>query len=117
MNQAQAIMEKQVEAYNERNMEKFLSCFTDDIEFFNLHDSQRVLNGKENVREDFTKLFESSPKLNLVIKSRIVCGNYVTDHEIVHGAARYPNGIEVVSINEIQNGLIRKIWFTPTIIY
>jgi hypothetical protein len=113
----ESIMNKQGDAYNERNLEKFLDCFAEDIEFFRLEDNSRDLSGKNELRKAFEKLFNDFPDLNLKIKNRIVCGNYVTDLEVIHGTAKYKNGGEVISINFIENGLIRKIWFSKPTLY
>ncbi len=111
------VMEQQVIAYNERNLDKFLDCFSDDIEFFELKDNSKSLSGKTELKQVFENLFSKTPNLDLKIKSRIVSGNYVTDLEIVHGPKSYPKGAEVMSVNFIENGVIRKIWFSDTIIY
>lgn len=111
------IVEKEVAAYNERNIEKFLLCFSEDIEFFNLKDNKKNLSGKIELKQTFEKLFLNSPNLDLKIKTRIVSGNYITDLEVVQGAQTYLNGAEVIAINYVENGLIRKIWFSEVIPY
>lgn len=111
------IMDKQVAAYNERNIDNFLDCFSENIEFFTLKDNCRTLSGKSELKQAFEKLFSSSPNLELKIKSRIVSGDYVTDLEIVQNAPKYPKGGEVISINFIESGKIRKIWFSEAISY
>jgi hypothetical protein len=97
------IMKKQVESYNDKDIEKFIECFSEDVEFFDLKDGKR-------------KLFTNSPELKLVIKNRIIVGNFVTDHEFVTGVKKYPNGGEVISINLIENGKVRKIWFSEVMV-
>jgi hypothetical protein len=110
------IMKKQVESYNDKDIEKFIECFSEDVEFFDLKDGKRKLNGIGELREAFTGLFTNSPELKLVIKNRIIVGNFVTDHEFVTGVKKYPNGGEVISINLIENGKVRKIWFSEVMV-
>lgn len=117
INNVVEIMDKEVAAYNERNIEKFLNCFAEDIEFFTLKDNKRTLSGKIELKNTFDKLFSNSPNLDLKIKNRIVSGNYVTDLEVVHGSPISINGAEAIAINFIEHGLIRKIWFSEVIPY
>ncbi len=76
-------MQKQVEAYNRRDLNAIMNCFAVDIKFFRLPDNQ------------------------------ITVGQYVSDWESISGFSKYPNGISVISINEVREGLIQNIWLTP----
>ena len=44
----ETIVQKQLEAYNERNLNKFLSCYTHEIEIFSFDDQVPFITGIEN---------------------------------------------------------------------
>lgn len=103
------IVQKQLEAYNSRDLETFLSFFSDSSEGYIFPDIL-VGKGKEEQRIEFTKLFANAPNLHAEIKERICFGDYVIDHEVVTGM---PGGktVEAVEIYKVEENLITKVWF------
>lgn len=104
------IVQKQLEAYNERDLNKFLSCYTDEIEIFSFDDQVPFITGLENLKKIYGEVFENSPNLNATIKTRIVFDNKIIDEEEVTGK----NGTEylkVIAIYELKSNLISKVTF------
>lgn len=107
---SEEIVQKQVEAYNTRNLENFLDCHATNIQLFSLFDNTPYSVGKENLKNVYKEVFENSPELHTEIINRMVMGNIVIDHEIVTGR----KGVEkstIIAIYEIENGLISKARF------
>ena len=104
------IVEKQVEAYNTRNLEKFLDCHADDVQLFSFSESKPYSVGKENLKNVYQDVFENSPDLHTNIINRMVMGNIVIDHEIVTGRKGVDTST-IIAIYEIENGLISKARF------
>lgn len=101
------IVQQQLEAYNNKTIEKFLSAFSDDIQLFNFP-GEKILEGKEQMRLRYEIRFES-PNLHAEVVSRTVIGDYIIDHERVTGIN---DGIvEASVIYHVGNGLIDKMWF------
>ena len=99
------VVQLQLEAYNEGNIDKFMSVFSDDIELWTLGEGQAWAKGKDAVTAVYAKLFENSPELHSEIITRTVIGNKVIDYERITGR----NGGDVlylVMIYEVRDGKI-----------
>ncbi len=105
--EAETIVQKQVESYNARDLDSFLTSFSEDVIFYN---SQREINfqGKEQVREKFGNLFKNYPDLHCHIENRIVSGNTVIDHEKVTFSKDDPNR-EFIIMYKISEGKITEV--------
>lgn len=105
------IAQKQLEDYNKKNLDDFLSAYTDDVQVFQFPDSL-LYTGIDKMREAYKNFFERSPNVICRLINRIVNGRYVIDFESI---SNHYSGIdfEAVAIYEITNGKIRKVWFLP----
>ncbi|MFL1897300.1 amidohydrolase family protein [Aquimarina sp. 2-A2] len=101
------IVQRQVNAYNARNIEAFMATYSDDIKIFNFPEEISI-NGKDELRQRFSQLFEKVPNLYCEIKNRIVLGNKVVDREHVRFNERYS---DVIAIYELTNNKISKVTF------
>ena len=103
-------VEKQVEAYNSRNIDEFVACHDEQVELFSLGEKDPFCVGASAVRTRYSAVFENSPNLHTNVVNRISCGHTIIDHEIVTGRVGEPP-IEMVAIYEVENGLIKKAYF------
>lgn len=101
------LAQRQLNAYNFRNIEAFLEPYSDDIEVYNFPD-QLQFKGKENMRNGYSKMFENAPNLHCELVNRIVLGNTVIDQERVQFGNQI---IEAIAIYHIENGKISKVYF------
>ncbi|MBD2753209.1 nuclear transport factor 2 family protein [Spirosoma validum] len=106
----ESIVQKQVEAYNARNIDAFLATYADDIELYDLPD-KLISRGKEAMRKDYGAFFDKAKSLHCEIVNRIVLNNTVIDHEKVTVNPQKPPS-QAVAIYKVENGLIRKVYFT-----
>jgi len=104
------IVQKQVNAYNERNLSNFLDCHAENIELYSFSENKPYAIGKENLKNIYQDVFENSPNLNAEILNRMVMGKVVIDHEKVTGRKGVETSI-IIAIYEIENGLIAKARF------
>jgi hypothetical protein len=109
---AGTLVQRQLEAYNARDLEAFLANFSDDIEVFRPPEAQPALAGKEA----FAKLYATErfnrPGLHAEIVNRMVMGRIVIDHERISGVRDEP--FEMAIVFEVADGLIRRTWaYTP----
>lgn len=109
---AEALVQRQLDAYNAHDLEAFIATYSPDAELFDLPDaSQPHTQGHAAMSEVYGRMFESSPKLRCEIAKRIVEGPYVIDHEICDlGEAGAPP-MRAAAIYQVENGLIRRVWF------
>ncbi|WP_200822875.1 nuclear transport factor 2 family protein [Aquimarina sp. AU58] len=101
------IVQKQLDAYNARDIDAFLATYNDDVLIYDYPNTVRY-KGKEAMRPYYDKKFKNQPNLFCEIKHRIVLGNKVIDEEYVTYNDRK---VRVISIYEIKNGKIAKVTF------
>ncbi len=104
------LAQKQLDAYNNKNIEAFLDVYSNDVIVMEFPSNNIIYTGIDNMREVYTKLFNHNPNQHAELRSRIAYQNIVIDHEWVTGRA---NGIEVeaVAMYEESGGEISKVWF------
>ena len=102
-------VQKQLDAYNNRDIDKFLAAYNDDVKVFN-HPKDIILEGKEAMRERYTRRFESSPDLHCTLLNRMVLGDVVIDQEYVIQVKGGPM-IQVIAMYKVKNGLIQEVYF------
>lgn len=101
------IVQRQVNAYNARDIEAFMDTYSDNIKIYNFPEELSV-DGKKAMRAQFAQMFENVPNLYCEIKNRIVLGNKVVDREYVRFGENYSS---VIAIYEITDGTISKVTF------
>jgi hypothetical protein len=102
------VVQRQLEAYNARDLERFAATYAESITIYRLPALEPAIVGQAKLREVYTARF-SSPDLHAEIVNRIVLGNKVIDHERVRGIKETP--IEAVAAYEVEDGLIARVWF------
>ena len=107
----EALAQKQLVAYNSKNIEEFMSCYHAEVVVSELLDPKQIACGHEEVRNIFEKLFQSTPDLHCELKSRIVLDSVVIDEEWVTGSKKFPGGHHVVAIYAFRDGKIDRVWF------
>ncbi|MES3018120.1 MAG: amidohydrolase family protein [Bacteroidota bacterium] len=103
-----ALVQRQLNAYNARNIEAFLEPYADDVELYEYPD-KLFSKGKNQMRKDYQGMFEKLPNLHCEIKERTIKGNVITDKEIVTGMG--PNKVEATAIYHIADNKISKVYF------
>jgi hypothetical protein len=94
------VVQKQLDAYNARDMDAFLATYADEVELFRFPNTPSA-KGKEEMRKNYTARF-SDPILHCIIVKRIVMGNTVIDHERVRVTLpEGPGVMEAIAIYEV----------------
>lgn len=103
----ETIVQRQLDAYNNRDIDAFMETYSDDVQLFNFPREIRSKN-KAEMRKRYAGYFASTPDLHCEIKNRIVHGNKVIDKEKItaKGLQR-----EAVAIYEVVNGKIARVTF------
>ena len=103
-------VQKQLEAYNARDIDAFMAWWADDCQYYEFP-SRLLANGAAEIRERHVARFKE-PNLFGALINRIAVANVIVDHETV--TRTFPDGpgeIDVIAIYEIENGKIAKAWF------
>ena len=107
-NNPAGVVQRQLEAYNARDLERFAATYSDDITIYRMPSLQPAIQGKAALRDIYRQRFASTG-LHAEILTRIVLGNKVIDHERVVGISDQP--LEALAVYEVANGLIATVWF------
>lgn len=102
-----ALAQRQLNAYNCRNIDAFLEPYADDVEIYTFPD-KFLYKGKEEMQKKYSKMFEDTPNLHCELLGRTVQGNVVIDKERVQFNDKI---IEAVAIYHIENNKIKKVYF------
>ena len=104
-----AFAQRQLDAYNARDLDRFVAECTDDVAVFRLPGTEPILVGKKALAEHYQRNRFSLPTLHAELVNRMVFGNKVIDQERVSGVENSP--LEVAAIYEVTEQGISKVWF------
>ena len=104
---AEDVVDRQLEAYNARDIDKFVETFSEDVEIYNLKGTL-TMKGHDQLRKAYDALFKNTPNLHCRIVNRIKINNKVIDLENVDMNERL---VEAVAIYEVTDGKITKVTF------
>jgi hypothetical protein len=104
------LVQRQVNAYNARDLEAFVNAYSTDVEFFELGERRPFASGRGDLRTRYGRFFAENPKLHCEIVSRIRQGDHVIDQERVTGLAD-GRVLEAVAVYQVALGRIRRVWF------
>src|SRR5580765_622044 len=99
---AENIVQRQVEAYNAHDLDRFVAFYSDDIKVFRPPATEPAIAGKEKLREFYAAKRFNLPNLHADILKRIVAGNKVVDYERVLGVGDKP--LDFIVVYEIAGG-------------
>lgn len=103
------VAQKQLDAFNARDIEGLLSTYASDAELF-VHPTTLLASGRHELEKLFQARF-SEPNLRAILLNRIVCGNKVIDQErVVRTFPEGPGELELTMIYEIQGDKIIRAW-------
>ncbi|WP_166926112.1 amidohydrolase family protein [Flavobacterium poyangense] len=102
-----ALAQRQLNAYNFRNIDAFLEPYADDVEIY-LFPDKLMYKGKEEMRKEYSQMFDSTPNLHCQLLNRIVQKNIVIDQERVQVRDKI---VEATAIYHIKNNKIQKVYF------
>lgn len=99
----------QLDAYNQRDLEKFVSFYHPNVQVFRLAQNERTCDNIETFKQMYKARFDNNPELHCELKSRIVLNDSVLDEEWVTGTGPTPS--HVVAIYGFTDNLISHVWF------
>ncbi|WP_298903317.1 nuclear transport factor 2 family protein [uncultured Psychroserpens sp.] len=103
----EAIVQRNLEAYNARDIDAFMKDYADDVKLYAYPNTLQT-EGKDAMRKSYKDWFDRVKDLRAFIKKRIVIGNKVIDEEQVTANGQIFNA---VAIYEVENGKITKVTF------
>ena len=104
-----APVQRQLEAYNARDLARFVAEYSDDVRVFRPPAAEPVISGKTALSAHYAANRFNLPNLHAHLVSRTVLGNKVIDHERITGIG---DGVmEVAAVYEVVGNRIRTVWF------
>ena len=110
MNNAESIVQTQLEAYNRHDMEGFLATYDPGIRIYEIPSGELILEGHEAMRERYRTRFAPESTVTARITHRTVYGNVVIDDEALTGMLP-DREVHATAIYEVKGGLIYSVWF------
>lgn len=110
MNPTEVPVQAQLDAYNAQDVERFVMCYADDVEVFELPAGTRQFASRAAMRIRYAALFAAHPHLRCRVLTRSVEGAFAVDHEELTGRADGKTA-HVLAIYQVDQGLIRRVWF------
>ena len=105
----EALVQKQVEAYNAHDLDAFVDCYGPSIDIRTMDGKVGPEKGVAALRKGYEDLFKRFPKLKVKILKRVCQGAFVIDQEQAEGMG--PNPVTVTAIYEVSQGKIIHVWF------
>jgi hypothetical protein len=100
-------VQDQLEAYNAHDLEKFLRPYAEDVVVKKQPTGTVLMQGKAAMRPGYADQFTHHPEIVCDVKSRIVAGEWIFDHEFSS------SGGDVVAAYHVKDGQIVEVWFFP----
>jgi hypothetical protein len=110
MSEASDVVNRQIAAYRDRDLERFLGCYAAGVRVRDF-DGNVLMDGLEALHGEYGPLFRDSPQLRVEIPRRIVAGDYVIDEEDISGmvVAGFPPVMQAVVVYRVRDGLIHDV--------
>lgn len=105
------IVQRQLDAYNARDIEAFLAVFADDAVATELGATAPTTVGKAQLRARYSELFAKSPDLHSEVITRTCFAHVVMDLERITGRNGSTEIYEVLAIYEVRQALITRVHF------
>lgn len=100
--------ERQLVAYNARDVESFVACFSEEVVVEDALGA-RILTGREELASRYGPMFAAHPDLACAVVSRIRVGDFVIHEEQITG--RRPAPEHVVAIYRVADARITHVRF------
>lgn len=105
------VVQRQLEAYNARDLARFVACYSETILGFRMPSAEPAIRGRAALAEFYATQRFNLAGLRADIVNRIVLGNKVIDHERIWGVREGP--FEVAVVYEVIGELIERVWTIP----
>ncbi len=105
---AEAVVQRQLDAYNARDLDAFVAQYADDVELYRPPAAAPALVGRAALRDFYARERFVHADLHADLLHRSVLGATVIDHERIHGVRPAP--FEVVVVYQVVGDQIARTW-------
>ena len=105
------VVQRQLDAYNAKNLDAFMACYADDVRLFRLAEALPMIAGKAALATFYAEHRFNRPQLHARLMSRMVLGNKVIDHELVAGLSEASDEpVHAAVVFQVDQSLIKNVW-------
>jgi hypothetical protein len=110
VSQASELVDRQIAAFNHRDLDAFVACYSADARIAQA-DSSLLAAGHPEIRTVYGELFLQSPELNAEIRARIEVGSFVIDEELLTAFVMVgmPTQLHAAAAYRVAEGLIQGV--------
>ena len=101
------VVQKQLDAYNNRDIEAFVNVFSQDVKVYDYPKKLRY-QGRKEMKKRYASFFKNTKDLHCTIVKRIEKDNFVIDEESITANGRT---FGAVAIYEVKDGKIISVTF------
>jgi len=105
---AEDVVQCQLEAYNARDLARFVACYDDAVRVFRPPAADPALEGLAAFAGFYRTQRFNRPALHAEVVHRIVLGQRVIDHERIAGVRDVP--FDAVVVYAVAAGRIATVW-------
>ncbi|MEZ4829798.1 MAG: amidohydrolase family protein [Bacteroidia bacterium] len=103
------IAQKQLNAWNQGNIDKYAACFSDSVEVYN-YPNKLLYKGKKALYDNYEPFFAANRGAHCEIANRMVAGDVVIDEELIQ-LPKQSERFRVIAIYDVKQGQITAIRF------
>ena len=104
----EAVVQRQLEAYNARDIDALIAIYAADAQMFE-HPAKLIASGSSALRECFLTRF-TEPNLYAQLLKRVVMERVIDHERVTRTFPDGPGSVELVMIYEVQNEKIARAW-------
>ena len=104
----EAVVQRQLEAYNACDIDALIAIYTADAQMFE-HPAKLIASGSSALRECFLTRF-TEPNLYAQLLKRVVMERVIDHERVTRTFPDGPGSVELVMIYEVQNEKIARAW-------
>lgn len=101
------VIQRQVESFNDGNLEAFVSCYSEDVLVQNFPSDTSYV-GRKKMTENYRRFLANNPNTRVKVTKRIIIGNKVIDAETATVSGKTH---KQAAIYEVNNGSISSMTF------
>jgi hypothetical protein len=105
---AATVVERQLTAYNARDLDAFVACYADDVVVYRPPATEPAMVGRAALRAFYQRERFVHEGLHATLLGRHVMGETVVDHERIVGVR--PEPFEVIVVYRVEAGAIVRTW-------
>lgn len=104
------VVQRQLDAFNDHDLDALLPFFTDDVVIWDLVDGSIVLQGIDAFRARYERVFGERPLVRAELAGRLTLGSFVIDRERLTDGEEHPPE-DALAIYEVDGDLVCRMWF------